>query len=413
MKAYIITIGDELLLGQVIDTNSSWLGKQLANIGIAVYEKIAVQDDDDIIVRQLAKACEMSDLVLVTGGLGPTKDDITKLALAKFLKKSLVFHEEVYSSIKQYFIRIGKDVPETIRHQCYMPEGVQLLENKMGTAPGMRFEFDNTTIISMPGVPYEMKYIMEHWVLPVLQNKTNRFIYYRTICTYGLGESKISEMISHIESNLPSHIKLAYLPNLGGVRLRLSGSSLREEADKLKNEIYDILTSITDLMDNWIYGFDDDRLVDAFIKSMNDKSKTLALAESCSGGYVSHLITKEPGVSSFYIGSVISYDNRIKENVLKVKRSTLVQYGAVSEECVREMLKGVLTLYGADIGASISGIAGPTGGTEEKPVGTIWVAYGSKDEIITKKLQLGKDRKLNIEYTGNAVLNMLRKFLLR
>jgi nicotinamide-nucleotide amidase len=413
MKAYIITIGDELLLGQVIDTNSSWIGRQLADLGIEVYEKIAIQDKLHIIVNQLAEACEKSDIVLITGGLGPTKDDITKLAIAKFLNCSLKFNDAMYTWIYKYFNKLGKLPSDAVRNQCYLPEGVKILENKMGTAPGMQFEHQNTQIISMPGVPYEMKYIMNTAVLPYLKEQSTNFIYYKTISTYGLGESRIAERIVQIEENLPTDVKLAYLPNLGGVRLRISGSSLKQDSKKITEHIDNIVELISKQVEEYIFSTEDEQLVEAFIRVINEKGKTLAFAESCTGGFVSQMITAKPGVSSFYVGSVISYDNRIKEKVLNVSSDTLEKYGAVSEACVKEMLSGVLDLYDADIGASISGIAGPTGGSEEKPVGTIWVAYGSRDDIRTEKLQLGKDRKLNIEYTGSAVLNMLRKFLLR
>lgn len=413
MKAYIITIGDELLLGQVIDTNSSWIGRHLALIGIEVQEKIAIKDDIEIIIHHLSKASEVADILLLTGGLGPTKDDITKLALSQFLGQKLVFNEDMFAHVNKYFNKMGKKPSEAIRKQCYLPEGVKMIRNKMGTAPGMQFEHGDKTIISMPGVPYEMKYIMNSFVLPALKKRSNRFIYYRTINTFGLGETRIAERIEQIENHLPPEIKLAYLPNLGGVRLRLTGSTSKTSGKTMIKTIDKLVQSITEEIGLWIYGYDHQRLIDVFMETILKKGASLALAESCTGGYVSNFITQEPGVSRFYIGSVISYDNRIKENVLNVNKSTLEKYGAVSEACVREMLTGVLDLYRADVGASISGIAGPTGGTTEKPIGTIWIAYGSRDDIKTEKLQLGKDRKLNIEYTSEAVLNMLIKFLLR
>lgn len=411
MNAYIIAIGDELLMGQVIDTNSAWMGQQLADIGVDVLEKIVIKDDINTICHTLEQAVQKADIVLISGGLGPTKDDVTKEAIAQFLNVGLEFREDMYAIILNYFNKLQKIPSEAVKNQCYLPVGTTMILNKMGTAPGMEFEFEGSKIIAMPGVPYEMKYIMEHGVLPQLKSDDTFEIYHKTIRTYGIGETRIAEKINDIEIGLRSDVKLAYLPHLGGVRIRLSG--INTGATSIAKYIDDQCLAMSELIQEWIYGYDDDDLLTVVVRLLKERNELLALAESCTGGYVSQLITSLAGVSSFYRGSIVSYDNYLKEKVLQVQSETLLSHGAVSEQCVLEMLTGVLNLYQANVGISISGIAGPDGGTKDKPVGTVWIAYGSKDNILTEKLQLGKDRKLNIEYTSYAALNLLRKFLLR
>ena len=348
---------------------------------------------------------------MISGGLGPTKDDVTKEAIAQFLNVGLEFREDMYAIILNYFNKLQKIPSEAVKNQCYLPVGTTMILNKMGTAPGMEFEFEGSKIIAMPGVPYEMKYIMEHGVLPQLKSDDTFEIYHKTIRTYGIGETRIAEKINDIEIGLRSDVKLAYLPHLGGVRIRLSG--INTGATSIAKYIDDQCLAMSELIQEWIYGYDDDDLLTVVVRLLKERNELLALAESCTGGYVSQLITSLAGVSSFYRGSIVSYDNYLKEKVLQVQSETLLSHGAVSEQCVLEMLTGVLNLYQANVGISISGIAGPDGGTKDKPVGTVWIAYGSKDNILTEKLQLGKDRKLNIEYTSYAALNLLRKFLLR
>ncbi len=412
MNVQIITIGDEILIGQIVDTNSAWMAKQLNAKGFGVKEILSISDDKQAILQALTKASEEVDIILITGGLGPTKDDITKKTIAEFFGVEMYFDEATYNRIQRLFERWGKKPVEAHREQCYMPNNVTLLHNKMGTAPGMWFEENGKVFVSMPGVPYEMKYLMEHEVLSKLKAKFGgEAIVHRTIKTVGEGESRIAKRIEQIEETLPAEIKLAYLPGKGQVRLRLSARG--EDEAKLKQLVDEKVEQIKLIIPELIYGYDDIALEEAIGNILRQKNKTLATAESCTGGYLAHLISRVPGASSYFKGSIIAYDNAVKESVLNVNPQTLLDHGAVSEQTVREMVKGALKTLNTDVAISISGIAGPTGGTEEKPVGTIWMAIGDKNSIVTQKLQLSKNRLRNIEYTGIQALNMIRKFLLQ
>lgn len=410
MKACIVTIGDEILIGQIVDTNSAWLAKQLNYIGIEIQEIISVSDTRDGILGGLTRACECAELILVTGGLGPTKDDITKSVLAEFLGDQLEFNEENFQSMEKMFQRRGYTMTPAHKQQCYLPSSVQLIENKMGTAPGMLFQKGSKVIVSMPGVPYEMKYIIEHGVLPMYKDKSDDIIIHRTIRTVGQGESKLSVQIEDIVEQFPSHMKIAFLPSLGSVRLRLTSRG-RNKLQQQK-DIDQVESQLQNRLGHLIYGYDDTLLEEAVGQIAADNKVMISLAESCTGGHVAHKLTSIAGSSRYFAGSVVAYSYEVKERLLGVSKTTLESYGAVSEPTVLEMLTGVLRLTDSDIGASISGIAGPTGGTPDKPVGTIWIAYGSKDNMKTHKLQLGKDRIKNIEYTTVVVLNLLRKFIL-
>ena len=411
MKVQLITIGDEILIGQIVDTNSAWMAQQLNLVGAQVTEIVSVSDEAAAITEAMELAFKQADAVLLTGGLGPTKDDITKKTLATFLGQQLVFHEPTYDRICRFFERIGKAPTDAHRHQSYMPEGAELLHNKMGTAPGMWMEYNDKVIVSMPGVPYEMKYLMEHEVLPRLKDRFPSLpIAHRTLLTAGEGESRIAKRIEQVENGLPSYIKLAYLPNLGQVRLRLSGS--HENEHQLNQSLDQFAQEIKESIPELIFGEEEDLLSAAVGRLLQEKNWKLSTAESCTGGHLAHLITAVPGSSDYFWGSVVAYDNRIKQSLLNVQTSTLEQHGAVSEETVKEMVAGALELLKTDIAIAISGIAGPGGGTEEKPVGTIWMAVGTKKDVWTKKLQAGKNRLKNIEYATNHALNFIRQFLL-
>lgn len=412
MNAIVITIGDELLIGQVVDTNSAWMGNRLSELGVHVSERMSVSDDGDAIKEAVHRAIQKADLILLTGGLGPTKDDITKVALAEYFGAEMEFHEPTWARIERLFKRWGRSTTPAHRQQCFMPSNAILLENKMGTAPGMLFHINGKDIISMPGVPYEMQYIMEHGVVPLIDGKEGKTtIIHHTIRTAGEGESRIAQAIEDITDLLPGYIKLAFLPGLGQVRLRLSG--IGEDSIVLEKEIQSFSNKICARLGDVVYGFGDKTLEEVLGQLCIEKKIRIGTAESCTGGYVSHRITSVPGSSAYYCGSIISYDNSVKVNHLNVSPATLRDHGAVSKETVLEMLQGLLDTMPVDAGISISGIAGPDGGSLGKPVGTIWIACGNKTEQETLLINLGKDRAKNIEYAGIIAMDLLRKFVMR
>jgi len=410
MKASILTIGDELLIGQVIDTNSAWIGQKLTEIGVDVEEILSISDTAEAIKDALDRFFTKSQILLITGGLGPTNDDITKKAIADYFGDDMYFDEAVFNRIQRFFTKLGREPLESHRLQCYMPKSATILRNNMGTAPGMLFRKKDKILVSMPGVPYEMKCIMEEEVLPLLQKEFSKdAIYKKTIRTAGRGESQIAEMISGVTDRFPDHIKMAFLPGMGQVRLRITG--LGQDYNLLKEEVDGFEQEISVVLGELIFGYDNDTLSSVIGNMLLSKNKKLALAESCTGGYLSHLITSIPGSSQYYDGSVVVYSYELKEKILGVNPKTLKNYGAVSEEVVKEMVVGLVKELGVDYGISISGIAGPGGGTEDKPVGTIWMAVSDKEKTITKKLNLSKNREINIKYTANAALILLWNFL--
>jgi nicotinamide-nucleotide amidase len=409
MKVQIITIGDEILIGQIVDTNSAWMAQQLNANGAQVVRIESIGDEYEEIQQTLDRSIANADVVLITGGLGPTKDDITKKALADYFNTEMEFHPESFERIVKIFERWGRTTTEAHRQQCYMPKNAELLFNKMGSAPGMWFEHKNTVIISMPGVPYEMKYIMKYGVIPRLKERfPMQGILHRTIRTVGEGESRIAERIEDIESALPQHIKLAFLPSLGTVRLRLTAKGKTEE--ELAADIQHYSQQIEERIPELIYGHDSQKLEEAVGQILKARGLNLATAESCTGGHIGHKITSVPGSSAYFIGGFVAYSNNIKVQQLGVQEHTLKQYGAVSEQTVIEMVKGTNKVLGSDIAVAISGVAGPGGGTKEKPVGTVWIAVGNQKKIVTKKLSIGKDRIKNIEYSSVQALNMIRQF---
>jgi len=410
MNVNIVTIGDEILIGQIIDTNSAWMGQQLNLVGAKVSAIHSVSDSKEGIINALENGLKQADVVLLTGGLGPTKDDITKKTIADYLGTTLVFHEPTWEVIEGMFRRWGRSTTPAHKAQCLMPANAQILPNKKGTAPGMWFEIDGKIVVSMPGVPYEMKYLMEFEVIPkLIEYFPGKPIAHRTILTVGEGESRLAARLEAIESSLPSFVKLAYLPNLGNVRLRLS--AVAENGEDIESVLAEKAKAIEAEIPEFIYGYDTETLEEAVGKLLKKRGLTIATAESCTGGFLSHKITKVSGSSAYYKGSIVAYANEVKQQQLGVKATTLTQHGAVSEETVKEMVTGVLKALNTDIGISVSGIAGPGGGTPEKPVGTIWLAIGNKDHIETRKLQISKDRFLNIQYTAIQGLNMIRQFV--
>jgi len=410
MKASIITIGDEILIGQIVDTNSAWLGQQLTGLGIELDTIYSISDTEEAIINTLDLAMANSELILITGGLGPTKDDVTKYTLNKYFDSELYLNQELYDKLEAVFKTRGFPITEYLKTQCYLPQKAEILTNNVGAAPGMLFKRDDKVIVSMPGVPHEMKWIFDKSLKPNLGNYLNLdfVISQKTIKTVGIGETRIATMIEGVLAEMPDNIKVAYLPGTGQVRIRLMSKTLEDNSENIEK----YARKICDVLGDYVYGFGTIALEEAIRDLFVTKGLTLSTAESCTGGYLAHRITSVSGSSAYYMGSFITYDNSFKQQFLNVSEDTLKDHGAVSEATVKEMLEGLLDKTGINIGVSISGIAGPGGGSEEKPVGTIWIAYGNKSDIRTKKLQLGKGRDKNIEYTAVLSLNMLRLFVM-
>jgi len=425
MLAEIITIGDELLIGQVTDTNSGWIATQLNLCGIKVKQITAVSDDKAHIKQSLEDSSKRADLILMTGGLGPTKDDITKHTLCEYFNTSLRFDEEVYAHVKYLFSRFGKEVSELNKKQAEVPANCKVIHNAVGTAPGMWFESSaipnpqslipnpqSKVYVSMPGVPYEMKKMMEKEIIPriKLHFKTPHIIH-RTILTQGIGESYLSEIIKDWEDGLAPDIKLAYLPSPGMVRLRLSASG--DDEQYLTALIAEKVNALNLLVPQYIYGYESETLEGIIGELLSEKGKTLSVAESCTGGMLAQKITSIAGSSAYFRGGIVAYSNDIKTKMLGVSENTLKEYGAVSEQTVREMAEGARKNLNTDYAISTSGIAGPTGGTPEKPVGTVWIAIAAPNITIAKKFLFGDNRERNIMVTANIALNMLRKVLVK
>jgi len=412
MKAIIINIGDELLIGQVTNFNASWMAEQLNTIGIEVLRINVISDTEDEIISSLKQSVTLADLVILTGGLGPTNDDITKKTLCRFFKTSLIFDTATYKDIVDLFVRRGLPVTEINKKQAEIPACCIPVRNLQGTAPGLWFENKGKIVIATPGVPFEMKAMMTDPILSLLKEKmTGDVIVHKTVLTQGIGESFLADKIALWENSLHQSVRLAYLPSPGIVRLRLTarGSDSKSLEKIIDNEILKLYSIIGEN----IYGYDTETLELIVGKLLEQKNKTLATAESCTGGYIAHCITKVPGSSSYYKGSVIAYSNKIKEGILGVKSETLGRHGAVSEETVKEMAVNVKEKFHADFSIAVSGVAGPDGGTPEKPVGTVWIAAASPCEVVAQKFSFGTNRSVNIERAAVNALNMLRKIILK
>ena len=412
IQATIITIGDELLIGQVIDTNSAYIAQALNRIGVGVKNRIAVGDSKNDIVEALSNASKNSNIVILTGGLGPTADDITKPLLNEFFGGKLVIHQPTLDHITDIFVnRHKRPMIERNRKQAEVPDVCEVLFNETGTAPGMLFKKEGVFVFSLPGVPHEMRYLTNHHVIPsIVKNFTTSPIMHRTLLTAGIGESFLAELIADFENNLPENIKLAYLPNFGMVRLRLTSSGLDE--NELKTSIEEAFAKLKIAVADYLVTDEDENMEVVVGKLLKAKNQTVATAESCTGGFISHLITSVPGSSKYYIGSVISYDNKIKKNELNVSEETLNKYGAVSEDCVKQMADGIRKKFNTDYAIATSGIAGPDGGTLEKPVGTVWIAVSSKNNTITRMYNMGDNRERTILRTSLEGLDLLRRMLL-
>lgn len=415
IEACICTIGDEILIGQIVDTNSVLIAKELNKIGIKVNSIMSIGDEHDQIVTVLKDLTTKFSIVIVTGGLGPTKDDITKKALAQLTGASgFVFNQEQYNQIEEIFAQRGMAMTKLNRDQAMVPDSCKVILNRKGTAPGMVFKIGNTKkslLFSLPGVPYEMEYLLPS-IIKVIENEfILEGISHKTIATYGMPESTLSEFLSDWEDNLPKDIKLAYLPNPAlGIRLRLSVyNGNREESTKRINSFAEELKSL--LTKELYYGEDTDTLESVVSQKLRKLGKKISVAESCTGGRISSLITSIPGSSDIYNGGVVSYNNDVKISVLGVNKKTIENYGAVSMQCAQEMAVGARKLFNSDFAIATTGIAGPTGGSKEKPIGTIWIAIAGPNKVISKEAHFFGDRERIIIRFSSEALNFIRKTL--
>ncbi len=406
MKAAILTIGDEIMIGQIVDTNSTWIAAWLDLNGWKVTRKLSVRDEISEIIRGIDLCSEEADLVITTGGLGPTKDDLTKDALCQYYNCKLIWHEETWERVKAILKRINREPSEMHKVQCYMPDKARVIPNDQGSAPGMMFEEGNKILVSVPGVPHEMKHLLSEKIIQLLPK--GEAVEHRFIRTAGEGETVLAEMIKDIESGLPSDIKLAYLPSFSQVTLRLTsyGEGKKEIMNDLQQQIINRLGEL-------VYSTSLDISLSKSIGDiLRNRNETIGTGESCTGGYLSHLITAVSGSSDYFIGSIVPYAYRMKTSELDVPQEMLWEFGAVSEEVVRSMAEGVRKNLDVTWALATSGIAGPTGGTPQKPVGTIWIACSGPGGTKARLLKLTRDRVSNIEYTSIAALVLLRKMLL-
>jgi nicotinamide-nucleotide amidase len=410
ITAELLTIGDEILYGQITDTNSQWMSVELSNAGIKVIRKTSVGDVESEIIGALAEAEKRADIILITGGLGPTSDDLTKPCLAQYFNCEMKLHDEALAEVTEFFKSRGRELTEVNRNQAMLPVCCEKITNSMGTAPGMWFDRNGKIFVSMPGVPHEMKRMMTDLVIPKLKKTFETpVIYHRVIRTIGLGESFLAEKIADWEKSLPSHMKLAYLPSLGDVKLRLT--SIGKSQKELEAETEELTAKLRERIGQFIFGYGEDPIEVVVGNTLKERKLTLAIAESCTGGFLSHMITSVPGSSAYFLGSMIPYAYEIKMRQLGVKPETLEKHGAVSEPTIIEMANIVRAKFNTDIGVATSGVAGPGGATPDKPVGTVWIAYSDKYHTVTKRLQLSKDRLINIKLASTAVLNLIRQSL--
>lgn len=406
-KAEIITIGDEILYGQTLDTNSHWMSGALDEAGISIIRKSSIGDQKEVILSSIAEAESRADIVLITGGLGPTSDDLTKPTLVEYFNTKLAPNPEILEHIKSLFARAGREMSDLNIAQADLPENCTPIPNPLGTAAGMWFERNGKIIISMPGVPFEMKQMMIDTVIPMLKEKVVKdVVHHRMIRTIGVAESQLADLIKNWEDELPEDIKLAYLPTMGTVKLRLTtkGSDLQT----MKKNVQSQIDKIVPVIEKYVYGFDEEEIEEAIGRMLKERGLKLAIAESCTGGLLSHKITSVAGSSQWFSGSFVPYSNELKNEQLQVSNEILERDGAVSESVVLALAKNVRSAFKADVGVSISGIAGPGGGTAEKPVGTVWIGYADKHKAVAKKFQFVRSRMLNINYSATTALNMIR-----
>lgn len=406
IKAEIITIGDEILIGQIVDTNSAWMAKELNKIGIAVYQITSVSDQREHIIQALDNAKKNVDIILITGGLGPTKDDITKKVLAEYFHTKLVQNEQVLKDVQDFITgrRVTMNALNVL--QAEVLENCEVIRNHYGTAPGMWIEQEGKIFISMPGVPYEMKGIMEKYIIPkFVQRFKTQHIIHKTLLVHGVPESQLATNLSEWEDALPKSIKLAYLPSPGLIRLRFT--TYTENLDAGNEMINQEIEKLYQLIPDNISGYEEENIESLIGNILREKELTLSTAESCTGGYIASQITSVSGSSDYFIGSVVAYHNSIKENILEVPSAYIEEFGAVSREVVEVMAKGCLKRFRTNYAIATSGIAGPTGGTKEKPVGTVWIAVASENNVVSQMFIFGKEREINIKKSSSTALNML------
>lgn len=401
----IINIGDELLIGQVVNTNAADMAKMLNKAGFDVRKTSVIGDEAEIIRSSLQSAMQRAAVVLITGGLGPTKDDITKKVLAEEFDSSLIMNEQVRVHVERYFASKGLPFTPTNAEQALVPDKCRVVFNSVGTAPGMCFEKNGKLVFSMPGVPFEMRTMMPEVIEIMKQHFKSEAVEYKTLLVSGIGESFLSDKLEGFEANLPRGISLAYLPKGGTIRLRLTakGADRNKVTDMLDRQTELLLASVKD----YFMGFECDNLAETLGERLSENGKTVATAESCTGGNIAHLITLVAGSSRYYKGSVVSYANEVKEKVLGVRAGDLQQYGAVSEEVVKQMAEGVKKLLKTDYAIATSGIAGPSGGSDEKPVGTVWIAVAGERGCVAEKFLFNTTRDNFIERTSNQAILML------
>ena len=414
MKAALLTVGDELLIGQVVNTNASWLGEQLSLAGVEVIRSVTLPDDEAALGAALCQATEEVDLVIVTGGLGPTHDDVTREAVAAHAGVEPQLDQTVLDSIRYRFARRGREMPERNTLQALVPQGFEVLPNPVGTAPGLwrsRFESGRRSILAvLPGVPHEMRYLTQHEILPRIVGEAGpRVIRHRTLLTAGIGESHLQELIGDVSGFLTSETRLAYLPGPGGVRLRLS--VIGDDVDSVERALSRFEAHLRERIARFIYGTNGDSMEAVVGRMLMERHMRLAVAESCTGGTLLHRVTNVAGASSYLVGGVVAYGNQVKTEILGVSAELLAREGAVSEAVARQMAIGVRRLLRADIGVSATGIAGPSGGTSEKPVGTVWMACADESGDDAMLMQFSYDRELNKELASTAALDMVRKRL--
>lgn len=411
-EADIVTIGDEILIGQIVDTNSALIARRLNSIGVRVAARYSVGDDAEAIRNALRYAIGRVRVLILTGGLGPTRDDITKKTLAEFFGCELVFNEDIYAQLERYFLARGRTVNEANRSQAYVPSCAVALHNLHGTAPGMRFEAEGTYIFSLPGVPYEMEAMLEKDVLPFLQQNLNLPpIEHFTFCTVGIPESELALKLRDWEAVLPDWVKLAYLPSPGLVRLRLSA---RPGLENVRDALEALASQAADLLGPAVYAMTDSTMEETVHRLLTERKLTLALAESCTGGFIAHGLTALPGSSAYFLGSAVTYSNASKVRLLGVPETLLAEHGAVSAPVAEAMARGARAAFGSDWALAATGIAGPDGGTAEKPVGTVYLGIAGPDGLCeSRHLLLGTNRLRNIQMTRLFALDLLRRHVIR
>jgi len=405
--AEIIAIGDEILAAHTLNTNSYWISGELRKIGVKTIAHHTIADEEKSIVRVLDNIQNDTNYIFITGGLGPTRDDITKSIITKYFGGKLVFHQNILNELKDYFRKSDRDFPNTINDQAYYPDNAEILDNQKGSAKGMCFVKESQNYFLMPGVPHEMKNIMERHVLPRLQKDTKVDYQEFTISTTGISEAELIGKIEFIFEKYPS-VKLAYYPSIEGVKIRIGQKIIDGNIDLLQSK-----NKLLDVLENYVYSLKDEDITEIIAKILVKNDLTISVAESCTGGLVSHRITQNPGSSKYFKEGIVVYSNAAKEKYLKVKSSTLEKYGAVSEKTVLEMAKGMRKISGTDIALAITGIAGPSGGTETKPVGLVWIGISTMKNTYAKKIIFNKDRKLNKQYFAQRSLDILRLELIK